>query len=173
MVAIVTWPKFRDDPKQFRLGIADNITGDNAAHEFVNPRYTGLDKNKQPFSITAESASPKEGSSNRISLSNPKADFLTADGAWMALSAAEGTYDIDKRELKLEGLVNVFHDKGHEIKTSGVKIEFNKNTAYSSKNLEGQGPIGNIAARGFLIEGGKYLFKGPASVLITPNLKKR
>lgn len=172
IAAIAIWPRFQEDPKKFRLGILDNIPAEEVAQELVNPRYTGLDKNKQPFSISAQSASPKEGTSNQIHLAFPKADFLMGDGGWMALSSTKGTYDLEKKELELEGVVNVFHDKGHQIKTSGVKIEFNKSTAHSTQNTEGHGPIGNIAAKGFLIKGGKYFFKGPASVFIRPNSKK-
>lgn len=146
---------------------------ENVTQELLNPRYTGFDKNKQPFSITAKLASPKEGSSDQISLSNPTADFLTEGGSWVAVSSDEGTYYMEKKELELEGVVNFFHDEGHQIKTSGVKIDFNKNTAFSTQNLEGQGPLGNIASKGFLIEEGKYFFKGPASVFIAPNSTKK
>ena len=169
IAAIVTWPRFQEAPKKFRLGILDNIAAEDVEQELVNPRYTGLDENKQPFSIAATSASPKEGSANQINLAFPKADFLMEDGGWMALSSAKGTYDVEKKELELEGVVNVFHDEGHQIKTSGVKIEFTKSTAYSTKHTEGHGPTGNIAAAGFLIKGGKYFFKGPASVFFMPN----
>ena len=173
MLAIIIWPKLQDDPKKFRLGISKNILGENTLQELVNPRYTGLDKNKQPFSITASSASPKEGSLNQINLSSPKADFSMADNGWIVLSAANGIYDLAKEELELEGVVNVFHDAGHEIKTSDVKIDFKKNIAYSKKQLEGQGPIGNIVAKSLLIKGGEYFFKGPASVIIEPDLIKK
>ena len=172
MAAIITWPRFQDNPKKFRLVNSSNIVADDVAQNIVNPRFTGFDKNKQPFSITANSASPKEGNSEQISLSKPTADFLTVDGGWVAISSAEGTYSLEKKELELEGVVNVFHDEGHQIKTSSVKIDFDKSTAFGTQKLEGQGPLGNIVSSGFFIEEGKYFFKGPASVFIRPNSKK-
>ena len=173
MAAIITWPKFQDNPKKFRMGNSNNFAPDNVTQDLVNPRYTGFGKNKQPFSITAKSASPREGSPDQIRLSNPTADFLTIDGGWVAVSSNEGTYYVERKKLELKGVVNVFHDEGHQIKTSGVKIDFNKSTASGTQNLEGQGPLGNIASKGFFIEGGKYFFKGPASVSITPNSTKK
>ena len=173
MAAIIPWPRFQDNPKKFQFGNANNISADDVTQKIVNPRYTGFDRNKKPFSITAKSASPKEGSPDQISLSNPTADFLTADGGWVALSSDEGTYFLEKKELKLEGVVNIFHDEGHQIQTSSVKIDFNKSTAFGDKNLKGQSPLGNIASKGFFIEEGKYFFKGPASVLIAPNSAKK
>lgn len=173
MAAIITWPRFQDNPKKFRMGNFDNIVADDVAQDLVNPRFTGFDKNKQPFSITAKSASPKEGSPDQIGLSNPTADFLTIDGGWVAVSSNEGTYYVEKKKLELKGVVNVFQDEGYQIKTSSVKIDFNESTAFGTKNLEGQGPLGNIASKGFFIEGGKYFFKGPASVSITPNSTKK
>ncbi|MEC8622349.1 MAG: LPS export ABC transporter periplasmic protein LptC [Pseudomonadota bacterium] len=173
IAAIITWPKFQDNPKKFRMGNSNNLVTDNVSQDIVNPLYTGFDKNKKPFSITAKSASPKEGVPDQISLSNPTADFLTIDGGWVAVSSSEGMYHVGEKKLELNGVVNVFHDGGHQISTSRVKINFNNNTAFGTQNLEGQGPLGNIASKGFFIEGGKYFFKGPASVSITPNSAKK
>ena len=169
MLAIIIWPRLQDDPKKFRLGISKNILSENMLQELVNPRYTGLNKNKQPFSITASSASPKEGNPDQINLSSPKADFSMADNGWIVLSAANGIYDPGKKELELEGFVNIFHDSGHEIKTSDVKIDFRNSIAYSKEHIKGQGPIGNIVAKSILIKGGEYFFKGPASIIIEPD----
>jgi len=173
MLAIIIWPRLQDDPKKFRLGISKNILDENMLQELVNPRYTGLNKNKQPFSITASSASPKEGIPNQINLSSPKADFSIADNGWIVLSAANGIYDLAKKELELEGFVNIFHDAGYEIKTSDVKIDFKNSIAHSKEHIKGQGPIGNILAKGVLIKEGEYFFKGPASVIIEADLIKK
>ena len=173
IAAIITWPKFQDNPKKFRMGNSNNLVTDNVAQDILNPYYTGFDKNKKPFSITAKSASPKEGVPDQVSLYNPTADFLTIEGGWVAISSDEGIYYVGEKKLELKGVVNVFHDGGHRITTSGVKIDFNKSTAFGTQNLEGQGPLGNIASKGFFIEGGKYFFTGPASVSITPISTKK
>ena len=58
-----------------------------------------------------------------------------------------------EKKLELNGVVNVFHDGATKLITSGVKINFNNNTAFGTQNLEGQGPLGNIASKGFLSRG--------------------
>ena len=57
-------------------------------------RYTGVDKSKRPFFVTAEEAA--EQADPQIAdyrASQPKADILMEDGSWIAVTAELGNYN--------------------------------------------------------------------------------
>ena len=134
----------------------------------VNPRYLGIDKENQAFSITADLARrPAEGSP-AVELEMPKADITLDDGTWLVLTAHNGVYKQIKKTLELTGAVNMFHDSGYEFKTSKVSIDLEKGLAEGDAAVRGQGPFGDLRGEGFrLIDKGKTIvFTGKSKLVI-------
>jgi len=174
VVLIVAWPQLQKAPDKFRLGVSSTTILDTGGQEVVNPRYTGIDKNNRPFTVTADTASPQQDQPQLISLSFPKADITTQNGAWLALSAQAGRYNRNSEELDLNGAVDLFHDTGHEIRTSKARIFLKKGMASGNDDVEGHGPVGTVRSKGFLIleKGDRLIFTGKARLVLYPSARK-
>jgi lipopolysaccharide export system protein LptC len=159
---ILMWPQLSPDSRQFRLGTARVAPADAELLRMVSPRYVGVDEENRPFIVTADYAAQTAGDGDKIQLAAPKADVTLADGSWLALTAANGIYDRIKQTLALSGGVSVFHDAGHEFRTSAAEIDMAKGIAEGRQPVEGQGPFGLLSASGFRIldKGSRIQFNG-------------
>ena len=164
----------RENPKNLQLGLSNKTIPDSGKQELINPRFTGIDKQNQPYTVTAETAFPRQNQPKLISLSLPQADITTKSGAWITLSANKGVFNRLNEVLQLSGSVNLFHDTGHNIKTPKAKIFLKEGIAVSDDNVEGQGPVGIIQSKGFLISKTSHtlIFTGRSKLVLYPIEKK-
>ena len=174
ILLIFAWPQMKESPKNLQLGLSEKTVPDSRKQELINPRFTGIDKQNRPYTITAKTAFPRQNQPKLISLSFPKADITTKTGAWIALSADKGVFNRLNEVLQLSGSVNLFHDTGHNIKTPKAKIFLKEGVAVSNDNVEGQGPIGIIQSKGFLISktGHTLIFTGRSKLVLYPTKRK-
>ncbi len=170
IVLIFLWPQIRMVDTRFNIGFARLKATKSEDPSMVNARYVGTDKNNQPFSITADLAKDLLSGSAAIELEMPKADLALKNGTWLALTANSGVYNQKKKQLDLQGAVNLFHDSGYEFKTSKLSIDLDAGRAQSDQKVRGQGPFGQLQAEGFhLVNGGKSIFfTGKAKLIISP-----
>ncbi|NQV44071.1 MAG: hypothetical protein HQ501_04160, partial [Rhodospirillales bacterium] len=56
VVIVLTWPYIQKEDVQFTLGFATGPVDGSEDPTMVNPRYTGVDSDQQPFSVTADLA---------------------------------------------------------------------------------------------------------------------
>lgn len=137
----------------------------------VNARYSGIDKNHRPFTVTADTATQSPGrKDDLVSLEAPRADVTTEAGAWIAVSADTGTYRTETQVLDLFGRVNVLHDKGYEFRTDAARVFMNDGVAEGDSAVEGQGVFGNVVAEGFRIleRGETVVFTGRSRLVLEP-----
>lgn len=172
-VAVVTVGYLVISSRQQRGTIIDptvltDVAKINAGMSVNNVKYDGVDSNNQPFSITAATASQPQGNDDVIDLTQPQADITMADGAWVALTAANGVYRRKEDLLDLSGDVTVFHDTGMSFQTDAATIDLKAHTAKGDQPVEGQRPDGEIASDGFevLDEGKTVIFTGRAYMKI-------
>ncbi|MGB8274788.1 MAG: LPS export ABC transporter periplasmic protein LptC [Alphaproteobacteria bacterium] len=172
---VVAWPKLVGTSKRFRIEFASTLTGDAQSLRMVRPRFTGVDGSDRPFTVTADAATRVAPQSELIDLERPQADITLAGGAWVTLSATEGTYDQVKHGLDLRREVNLFHDAGYEFHTSQAHLDLAAGTAQGDEPVEGQGPFGHLKAQGFHIldRGAVVTFKGPSTLVLYPGAGKR
>ncbi len=173
IVTLVAWPQFDDGPPRFQpdttgfvgQGMGGQETG---SHRLTNVRFTGADRDRNPYTLTAEAAVQKTPGSDVVTLSRPEADFTTGDGAWVAVSAPRGSFARKQRKIVLEGGVSLFHDSGYGFRTHGATIDFARSTAVSDTEVTGQGPAAHLEAAGFRIlrDDGRIEFTGPARVVL-------
>lgn len=171
LILVALWPQITD--QQQRYSITPSKVAAEAAKTLTmtNGVYSGIDEKQRPFTLTADSVNLSNSELSIVALASPKADILMEDGSWVAVTAREGTYDRDKKILKLRGAVNLFHDAGYEFRTSAAVIDMMAGDAYGTDPVEGQGPFGNIKAEGFVIHnrGERIEFTGKADLLLYPD----
>jgi len=174
VVLILIWPYLRSEDLRFRLSFAALTANETEDPSMVNPRYLGIDKENQSFSITADLARKREDGSPAVELEMPKADITLKDGTWLVMTAHNGVLKQVNKTLDLTGAVNLFHDSGYEFKTSKASIDLEKGLAQGTASVRGQGPFGDLRGEGFrLIDKGKTIvFTGKSKLVIYQGLGK-
>lgn len=168
---VLTWPQLQSGDEDFRLDATTNA-GDarNAKPQVLNPRLSGIDKDGQPFEITADIGTQTVGDNGAeiYYLTRPKADMALSGGSWVALSANDGVYEVAAEVLVLRGGVSLFHDSGVEFQTDEARIMMGERAALSDVPVFGFGEFGEIEAEGFRIldHGDRIVFTGPARLLL-------
>ncbi len=171
VVLVIAWPYLQSNDLRFQLNFAALNAGQTEDPSMVNPRYLGLDKDNQAFSITADLARKLTEKEADVELEMPKADIALEDGTWLVLTAENGIFKRLKNTLDLTGAVNLFHDSGFEFRTAKAQIDLESGTAIGNVVVRGQGPFGDLHAEGFrLTEKGKTIqFTGKSKLTIYRN----
>lgn len=168
LLIVVIWPQLEEQDDRFKIGLAkiDKSAAENL--RMVKARYTGVDRAKRPFAITAESAEQTDPDSPMIELLQPKADILMQDGSWIAVTAELGNYNRATQFLELAGTVNLFHDKGYEFRTTSAVLDLRAGDAIGTEPVHGQGPFGHLQAEGFIIRnrGERVEFHGKSRMIL-------
>lgn len=174
MMLVAVWPELKSKPEKFSLGLSDVKVETAGGQRVINARFTGVDSENRPFSITAESVVQAAGSDNGVQLSQPKADVTLAGDSWVAIAAPKGLFNRDREILDLTGGVDVFHDDGYEFRTAEARLDFSKSSATGDKPIRGQGPFGTVEAEGFKIlgSGESIFFTGKSRLMLYPDAPK-
>ena len=171
LLIVVIWPQINEQRDKFEIGFAriDKSAAENL--RMVKARYTGVDRSKRPFSITAEAAEQADPKSPIIELIQPKADIVTEDGSWIAVTAELGSYNRATQFLELLGTVNLFHDKGYEFRTASALLDLRAGDAIGTEPVHGQGPFGHLQAESFIIRnrGERIEFHGNTRLILLQN----
>ena len=170
IVLVVAWPYLKINDTRFNIGFTALKVGNVEDPAMINPRFQGADKDRQPFSITADIAKNLLKGGKSVELEMPKADISLEDGSWLVLTAKSGVYVRQDETLTLNDQVNLFHDSGYEFRTESAVIDLTKGTASGRVSVTGQGPFGNLKAEGFhLVDKGKTIyFIGKSKLTIYP-----
>lgn len=171
VVIVVAWPYIQKESIQLTIGFATGSVDGSEEPTMVNPRYTGVDSDQQPFSVTADLARNLVLDTTRVELEMPKADITLGDGTWLAVTAETGVFGRTESLLDLSGSVNMFHDQGYEMTTDAVRIDLESRTAESTTSVVGQGPIGELRSEGFRMNNRDRVihFTGKASLRLYPD----
>jgi len=174
IVLILVWPYLRTEDLRFRISFAAATADRTEDPSMVNPRYLGIDKDNQAYSITADLARKLLSGGASVELEMPKADITLEDGTWLVLTAENGVFQRNRKVLDLKGAVNLFHDSGYEFRTATATIDLDKGIADGTAAVHGQGPFGDLKAEGFrLVDKGKTIvFTGKSKLVIYPGAGK-
>ncbi len=167
VMLVFLWPQLNPNNSRFRLTPMRVGIEDFQDQRLVNPRYTGVDANNQPFAVTAAAATQASTTDETLNLQDPKADITLSNGTWLALIAEAGAYNQKAQSLELLGSVSLFHDQGYEVSTSRASIDLAAGTAQGNEAVSGHGPAGMIEAEGFRLfdKGERILFTGKARLV--------
>lgn len=163
-VVVMSWVNTGDGSA--RLVFTNPQQSQQGEEVMLRPHYQSVDKNDQPFNVTADTATQKDAET--VLLKNLNADMSFKDSRWAALSANEGTLRTNKKKLDLAGAVNMFYDGGYEMRTELALVDMAAGSIEGPKPVEGQGPSGTLKADRFKVrEKGKVLyFEGNVKVTL-------
>lgn len=149
------WPSFSTGVERLLAKVPRIDLTRSGDFRMLNPRYTGLDKDQRPFTVTADAAREQgvnNGSGDAlVALDGPKADILTKEGAWIVVSGKTGVYQPGAHFLDLFGDVTLFHDKGYQFKTRTARVDLDAGAAVGHDSVAGGGPSGTLSGEGFRI----------------------
>lgn len=168
ILLVLAWPQFTLEEEGFRLSVSKLAPGQAESLTMLNARFESFDENDRPYTVTADIATQSESDKDLVTLERPKADITLADGAWLALTAKSGEYRKEAQVLDLTGAVNLFHDKGFELRTESARVRLAEGIAEGAQPVEGQGSIGTIQAEGFRVldRGARIFFLGRSHMVI-------
>ena len=171
LLIVIIWPQLNEQRDKFEIGIVKLEKGAAENLRMVKARYTGVDRSKRPFSITAEEAEQADPKLPIIELIQPKADLVMENGTWIAVTAEIGNYNRATQLLELSGTVNLFHDKGYEFRTASAILDLRAGDAIGTEPVQGQGPFGYLQAESFVIRnrGERIEFHGNTQVILLRN----
>ncbi len=170
VLLVVAWPQLTIEDNRFRLSVSSLAPDQADSLTMLNARFDGIDEKNRPYTITSDMATQSDSDKDLIELELPKADILLEDGTWLALNARSGQYRRQNSMLDLSGSVNLFHDKGFEIRTEAARVDLAKGVAEGVQPVEGQGSVGIIRSEGFRVldRGARILFTGKSHMIIMP-----
>lgn len=158
ILTLIIFPLTDIGKKSFKVTFHD--TGDSSSYEnptMLKPRFHGMNKNNRPYNITADDAIKE--SENKVALQSINGDMLMKDGSWMTLLSETGDYLIVKRELDLNGSVNLIMDNGYQFFSESAHLNLDENMAAGNEATVVHGPLGILNADGFIIrDGGDNIF---------------
>ncbi len=169
-VVVALWRDIVPNPQLIGLEASALPSSEVEELTMVRPRFDGLDKDGQPYTLTAERANQADEEGDLIFLVHPAADITLLDGRWVAVSANGGRYLRHRKQLELDGDVSLYHDDGYEIRTTAAAVDFNSGVIDTDAGVAGQGPRGEIQAQGMTVteEGNVITLKGRSMVVILP-----
>ncbi len=175
MLIVVIWPEMTSRDEGFRIGVADISVEDAKNLRMVSPRYMNIDKDGQPYVLSADETTQASGDDQLLQLTRPKADITLKDGTWIALNAEFGNYYREDKLLDLYGAVNLYQDEGYEFHTTRALFDLNTGGASGQEAVQGQGPFGTVESEGFRIldSGNAILFTGRSRMVIFSGADKR
>ena len=177
VIALVfSWSQLYEMPERFEIGATKLSVNDAASgHRMINARYSGTDRNRNPYTLAAESIVQRKSDPDRIILNGPEADFTTGAGAWIAVSALSGKFTQEARQVDLEGDVSFYHDSGYQFRTSQATIDFGEAVAWSTAQVTGSGEWASLEAAGFRIDRDedRLEFAGPVRLVLFPDAEER
>lgn len=172
ILAVAAWPTLSASVQRLKTGLPKLDASQLSDARMFNPRYTGLDRDNRPYTVTADAA--RENGTNAadangiIALEGPKADILTKEGAWIVVAGKTGLYQPNAHLLDLFGNVTLLHDKGYRFKTASARVDVDAGTAEGHEHITGDGTSGTVEGEGFRVlnKGDTVIFTGKSKLVM-------
>jgi lipopolysaccharide export system protein LptC len=165
---LVVWPRLSPQRQAPTVAFSqpDEARVDNLSVH--NPKYYGTDEKNLPFTVTADVATQLDPKNMVVTLENPAADLVRADGKGMVINANVGFYRQSDDTLDLMGHVDLYRDDGYELHTEAARILVSKGKASGDQPVTGQGPAGQLSGEGFVMadRGRTITFTGKSKAVL-------
>lgn len=123
------------------------IATKNDELRMVSPRVTGLNKDGQPYTLTADTATQDVKVPNHVTMENIAAEMKIDDAnGWLKLQATTGLLDSETQLLTLSDNIDLTTTLGYAFHATQADINFKAGTLSSSSPVSGEGPLGAISA---------------------------
>ena len=110
-----------------------------------NAMYRGRDDRGRPFSLMAGEAVQRSSAEGLVRMRDLVAQLLLSEGP-ARLTAAGGTYDIDKETVAVDGTVRFAASDGYAMTASGVSVDLKARTLSGDAGVSGEVPAGTFSA---------------------------
>lgn len=163
--ALVLWPELDRAAKQVRV-VFRGLVGAVEGATMLDARYRGVDERGRPYTITAERA--RQGTGERVDLTEPKGDLRQENGGWMFIEARQGVLLQKSNQVDLARQVLLYRDDGMTMRTESMAVDFKAGAAAGSQPVRVEGPLGQLEAQGFVLfdKGAVIQFTGPARMVV-------
>ena len=133
----------------------------------VKPIFMGLNKEEQPFKVTASKATRFKEETNTFYLENPIGEILIDNDKYY-LSGNNGVYDKNIQELKINGDVKFNNNLDLEFSTTEVFFDFKKQVLFGEKAVSGYRNNTKIDSQGtkILNKENKIIFTGKTKLIL-------
>lgn len=111
-----------------------------------NPRFSGITRGGDTFSLTAVRAIPDSSIPTRIEMTDISADLSYEQGRTVELTAAHGLAHVKAQVLELDGGIHAESSDAYTIETDGGVFQMTDGTFESSGPVVLTGPTGNLEA---------------------------
>jgi lipopolysaccharide export system protein LptC len=168
LLLIAIWPRLEPLWERMRFSFPAIDLRDARELRMINPRYSGIDREGRPFVVTAASGRQIPDREDLMSLQAPAAEIKLRSGAQIHATAISGVYQSQTSLIDLFGNVTVTHQDGTRFVTQTARVNAAQNAAEGSDPVSGNGPAGEIEAKGFRIidRGDTIIFTGHADMLL-------
>lgn len=141
---------------------APKQSGD-AVVKMTNPRFYGRDAGNKAFVVAAQSAERRTVGQPQIVLTGPSLTLDAENPEGMTrVQAQRGVYREKQRQVSLEGGVSIANGRGYSFSAPQAIIDTQKGQVHGEQGVQGQGPLGRIAASSYgVYDGGRRMvFRG-------------
>jgi LPS export ABC transporter protein LptC len=123
-------------------------------------RFTGFDKQQQPFAVTARNAVQHEDDKNKVRLVDVAAQMKRKTGENVAIKSKKALYDAQSRTIDLNGDVIIVSAGGFVAKMNAARVNIDEHRLRSDTPVEVALPSGVIRSNGMEIidDGARILF---------------
>jgi hypothetical protein len=90
ILLVVVWPELKSQPEKFPIAISDLKVETAGGQRVINARFTGVDNENRPFSVTADAVVQDGPDIRGVKLTKPKADVT--DGNFLAQQTGAPSY---------------------------------------------------------------------------------
>ncbi len=165
---VLFYPLSKNEDAGIRIAFTSIEKGVASPTQMVSPQFHGLDKNNQPFNVTAKLGTQQDD--NTLLLEKVTGDISLKSGTWLSVAAENGIFTLKDRVLNLKGAIELFNDEGYEFRTEMLHVDMAKKIAVTHEHVEGQGPLGKLKAQGVHMDeaSGVITFEGPILVTVFP-----
>lgn len=166
LIMVFLVPVLHGDDSGARLVFTNMESGNFIKPRMSNPHFQGMNKDGQPYTVTAEMAERQKN--GEILLTALEADMTLSNGSWLAFNGKTGIFDAEANTLFLPEEVEIYHDAGYDMRTTRVIIDLDGAKARGDQLVKGQGPLGRLEASGFAVdnEAGRIIFAPDVTVIL-------
>lgn len=171
LLLVAVWPRLRDAFEHVHFLTPRLDLREAQDLRMVEAHYSGVDRQRRPFVVTAEVARQNPNANDVVALEKPKGELTTQSGGWVRITASTGIYQPQTQLLDLFGNVELFQDKGTAFRTDSAHIDMANGTAQGHEPIEGRGSFGYITGQGFRIldRGDTIVFTGKSHLELVPH----
>lgn len=165
LASLALWPELQRQTDGARLAFRSRgVAVDGGS--VVEAHYAGVDARDRPYTTTAAIA--RQVSSERIDLTDVKADLGGDAPGWLMIQSNQGVYNQHGGLLDLSGDVRLYREDGTTLVTDAAAVDLKRGAAAGADRVHVEGPFGQLDAQGFALtdRGAVIQFSGPGHLVL-------